>query len=391
MGSTERTIVGVPFFEKEGQEVMDFTLRNVDQCLANLGVDASIVVMINGPDTQAGKMVPISINNSSYNADITLATSANLGQVAAINSIVKSAQAQGIETAFITDADIYRFPYALEHLWNNHITPFTGARHFIFPLDVAKKFRHMTDEEAFLYELFEADKHPDIQNILRMLGVQAKKKLKGSLLLIDTLPAITMHGNQDVVSDSAINLIKQSKEKNIVEQAVFMHWGRVSLEDYIAARVRHYKGAQALNSLDQFIKEEYVLSERETELAAKLIRTTVADGTSRSRMFLLHQALRKRVIDVCTAIVKDANIPFPKGIVASYSFENVSDYPSALKFIDSLLAQVDWHFVLGYASNTKQTTQEKCRLPIDISNFLDRPDFRNMVIDLTGVSDIDHM
>ena len=65
----ERTLIGVPFYEKEGQECLDVTLRNIDQCLSKLAIDASVIVQINGSDTARGVNSGLRADNS---ASLTL-------------------------------------------------------------------------------------------------------------------------------------------------------------------------------------------------------------------------------------------------------------------------------------------------------------------------------
>jgi len=67
----KRTVVGVPFYDGEGIDVLDACLRNIDGCLGELGVDAEIVVGINGPRVSQGQ-IPLSyeIDKSRFNANV---------------------------------------------------------------------------------------------------------------------------------------------------------------------------------------------------------------------------------------------------------------------------------------------------------------------------------
>lgn len=68
----ERTLVGVPFYEGESQECLDATLKNIDQSLNKLAIDASITIQVNGPQTTQGKPPSLEVNKSFYNSDIVI-------------------------------------------------------------------------------------------------------------------------------------------------------------------------------------------------------------------------------------------------------------------------------------------------------------------------------
>lgn len=102
---SERTLVGIPFYEKEGQECLDITLHNVDQCLAKLAIDASIIIQVNGPETVQGKMPDLSINTSVLNAEIELTPGNKLSQARAMDDIIMTASERNIQRVFLTDAD----------------------------------------------------------------------------------------------------------------------------------------------------------------------------------------------------------------------------------------------------------------------------------------------
>ena len=69
--SEQKTAVGIPFYDGEGPGVLESCLKDTDKCLNHLGIDAQIVVGINGPRVSHGEH-PLSheINRSGYNADI---------------------------------------------------------------------------------------------------------------------------------------------------------------------------------------------------------------------------------------------------------------------------------------------------------------------------------
>ena len=160
--------------------------------------------MVNGPQTSATGSTTYTIDNSRYNAKIDILPCRTKGQSAAMDAIAKLAQEKSIERIFFTDADIYRFPHSLLALWNSHNRSLTGAAHYVYPVEIARKSTSMSAQEAFLYELFEIDKHPLIRNILDEAHLSGKRKIKSSLMLVDTDFATTMHSGVNITSDSVI-------------------------------------------------------------------------------------------------------------------------------------------------------------------------------------------
>ena len=88
---SERTLVGLPFYEKEGQECLDVTLHNIDQCLSKLAIDASVIVQVNGPDTAAGVDSGLQADNSQLNAEVEIVHSEKLSQARAMDDIINEA------------------------------------------------------------------------------------------------------------------------------------------------------------------------------------------------------------------------------------------------------------------------------------------------------------
>lgn len=96
----KRTIVGVPFYDGEGSDVLDACLKNIDRCLNNLGIDAKIVVGINGPRVSRDQ-TPLSyeINRSKFNAEIKFIKTPP-GLVNAEKTIGRHAEEEGYEPSF---------------------------------------------------------------------------------------------------------------------------------------------------------------------------------------------------------------------------------------------------------------------------------------------------
>lgn len=66
-----KTLIGVPFYDGEGLEVLSACLTNLDRCLNTLNLDAEIVIGINGPRVSKGQF-PLSdgVDKSQFNANI---------------------------------------------------------------------------------------------------------------------------------------------------------------------------------------------------------------------------------------------------------------------------------------------------------------------------------
>ena len=274
----ERTIVGLPFYEGEGNICLREALRNVDHCLSELNVDAPIIVLVNGPRTINGTLPPLFINRSTYNADVRIVGGDGLGQAEAINQIVHEAEKAGVKRVFITDADIYRFPRALERLWSLADRPLVGAHHLVYPREVVEgqMGRPLSSQEAFLYTLFERDKPPEVGKVISKFTGARPAKIKGSLMLVDTSVALEMHGGQNLTSDSVINRLVGEDRAQIAEGAFFMHMGRISMTDHICARLRHFRASAARGDLSGFMSvQESISPEIAEKIAAELIATIV--------------------------------------------------------------------------------------------------------------------
>ena len=266
-----RTVVGIPFYDGEGMEVLAACLANLDQCLNNLNLDARIVIGINGPRVSMGKP-PLSyeLDKSKYNADIEFIKT-RPGLVAAEKAICSEAADAGYQRIFLTDADISRLPMSLRHLWNSGNSAVVGTNYTTYPLEIlAGAGFNLNPEETALLKIFEADKHPLAREFA--WGHRPKKRLKGSLLLVDIDRVSTMFGNQNITSDSRMNDNVPDTDKQIVHEAAFLHFGRVSLLDHIQARLRHFHAAATEGRLDSFSKKSEMYSHQTADdIAGKIL------------------------------------------------------------------------------------------------------------------------
>jgi hypothetical protein len=112
--SSEKTIVGVPFYEKEGQECLDVTLQNIDSCLGKLAIDTTVIVQVNGPMTAESHRTDLVADSSHLNSEVEIIASSRVGQAYAMDDMLAIANKRDVGRIFMTDADIYRFPYSMK-------------------------------------------------------------------------------------------------------------------------------------------------------------------------------------------------------------------------------------------------------------------------------------
>lgn len=381
------TLVGVPFYEKEGQLTLDTTLKNIDDCLNTLDVDASIVVMVNGPLTAGGNPPALEANNSRYNAEISLVNSPKKGQVSAINDMVVHAAACDMDKVFITDADIYRFPDSLNQMWEQADKPLVGAHYRPYPLEVVEaEYGQLPLQEQLLYQIFDGDQSPLVRQILKRHGINRETRVKGSLMLLDVHKAQDMHDRQDIVSDSVINRKIKANESRLAEDAYFMHMGRVDMTDHIKARLRHYRGATARNDLTGFTRNQVQLpSEEVMNHIAEEIRETVPNGDYHAMLYLARCAIRSQVDEVCRGIVLEQWDETKLPELNPMSMHEVTSYADAKSATSRFFIDVDWADVQGFAIQAAPTTQEDFRAPIDLAPYLSHKRFGGIILESLGV------
>lgn len=382
-----RTVVGVPFYDGEGMEVLSACLTNLDRCLNQLNVDAEIVVGINGPRVSMRKS-PLSdeVDKSKYNSDVRFIKT-RPGLVAAEKSICSEAANKGYQRIFLTDADISRLPMSLLHLWNQGDKPVVGANYCTYPLEILTEAGlNLTPKETALMKIFEADKHPLAREFT--WHHRPQKRLKGSLLLVDIDRVPTMFGNQNITSDSRMNNNVPDTDKQLVESSAFMHYGRVCLSDHIQARLRHFRAAAAEGNLDSFTKKSEIYSHKTAEDIAHEILSKYPEATEVASNFLLQCALRHQVAVLCRAIASgrqpqnDQNA----GSTDVDMMTEVSTYKEANLKITALLSQVNIHSLDSEAANGKSVTQQdQSRVPINLEPFLKSDKYRSLILSHLGL------
>lgn len=378
------TVVGVPFYEAEGQGVLDATVGNIEGALCRLSVDAEIWIMVNGPNTQRGNPPAFSDENRSANVPVRTFFSDERGQVAAIDEMVRMAQRRKIGRMFITDADIYRFPNSLELMWHGSDKPLVGAQYRPYPLEVVSDaYPDLTHEERLLYEIFDGDQKPEIREELRASGLDRSPRIKGSLMLLDVHQAAGMHQGNTAASDSAINLHFGPQLSEIVPGARFMHMGRLSATDHIMARSRHYAGAAQRGDMQRFLAKQVKAPDvASIERIANTVRANYENGDYLAMLYLARCALREEVDTICTNIAYERweEIPFGQSERdQDISMRAVKTFEDAKKAVSRLLRGVDWDAVCGFSSTLPPTTQVDMRAPLDLERYVQDPTYKSII------------
>jgi len=386
----KRTLVGIPFYDGEGRDVLEACLKNIDRCLNSLGVDAKVVVGINGPRVSRGEM-PLSyeIDRSCYNADIKFIKTSP-GLVNAEKTLGLYAEKEGFKRIFLTDADISRLPMALHHLWHKGDKPVVGANYASYPLEILiGSGIKLTPQEIAFMRIFEADKHPLAREFTN--PCRPAKRLKGSLLLVDTGVIKTMFGDQSITSDSRMNTLIPESDRQLIPDAAFMHFARVDITDHIQARLRHFRAAEAVNDLDGFTRSSLIYKPDVANKIARRIRGKHPQATEVTSDFLLQCALRHQVAEICHALAsgkkyepKTVNASFDKIDVATevHSFEEASS-----RIVD-ILGLVNWEALSLPITNGMGITQAgQPRIPIDLEPFLASEAHRRAILSHLGLDE----
>lgn len=368
----ERTFVGLPLYEQESREGLEITLGNIDGRLNELNVDSPIVIQVNGPETAAGNPPDLAIDQSKYNAEIEVITSESLGQTRALNDLIGSAAVRGVERAFMTDADIYRFPGSMRAMWEQGEKPVVGARYRPYPIDIVEaEFGNLELEEKLLYQIFDGDQSPEVREVLRRNGLDRTDWVKASLMLLEVNAVHGMHGNQHQVTDSVMNRTMGIDRSQIADGAFFMHMGRVDMGDHIKARLRHFRGAAANNDLDNFLHKEILLpSEEDMDTIAQQIRDSTPNGDFFAMLYLSRCAVRERVNQICYDIASSRWDINSLGSLHPISMSDVRTFQDARLAISRFFVGIDWGDVTGFAMGPPPVTQERLRQPFNFERHL---------------------
>ncbi len=382
-----KTIVGIPFYDGEGIEVLATCLTNLDRCLNVLKLDAKIVVGINGPRVSMGQS-PISykIDRSKYNADINFIKT-RPGLVAAEKAICSKAEVEGYQRIFLTDADISRLPMSLYHMWHQGDRPIVGANYATYPPEILNEAgTNLTPTEIAFMKIFEADKHPLTREFTRRY--RQEKRLKGSLLLVNTEIGKTMFGNQGITTDSRMNGIVSDTDRQVIRNAGFMHYARVSLIDHIQGRLRHFRAAALESELDSFTRKSIIYNSKTADEIAQKILLKYPQAIDIASNFLLQCALRHQVAKICRAAASGNELPaFPNFSTNFDMTMPVHSFKEASIIIAHLLSQMNWANLDSPVTNGKGITQEFHRIPIDLEPFLKSEQHRKLILSHLGLDD----
>lgn len=279
---------------------------------------------------------------------------------------------------------------ALHHLWHEGDKPVVGANYATYPLGILIGFGiKLTPQEIAFMRIFEADKHP----LAREFTDQHRpvKRLKGSLLLVDTKIIKTMFGYQSITSDSQMNRFVPSSDRQVVLNAAFMHFARVDITDHIQARLRHFRAAEAVRNLDVFARKSLIYSPRVADQIARKIVQKYPQATEVASDFLLQCALRHQIAETCCAIASGKKY---EPCVPNASFDEaglttgVSSFKEASDKIARILGLVDWDGLCLPVTNGKGITQsDQPRVPIDLEPFLESKTHRKIILSHLGLDE----
>lgn len=369
---SERTLVGLPFYEKEGQECLDVTLHNIDQCLSKLAIDASVIVQVNGPDTAAGVDSGLQADNSQLNAEVEIVHSEKLSQARAMDDIINEAAQRKIGRIFLTDADVYRFTDSMLNMWQNDDKLIVGARYRPYPIEIVEaEFGALSYEEQLLYQIFDGDQTPQVRHLLGSRGMDRKDWVKASLMLVDVEKGVGMHGTQNQATDSVMNRRVAAEDIEIAQDAFFMHMGRTDMADHIKARLRHFRAANSLGELETFLHKEVQLPSEETmNVIANEIRHSYIKGDFYAMLYLCRSAVRQQVNEICLRIAQGTWSEEDIVGQTPISLMDVRDYQDAQTAVQRFFKDIDWEDINGYAIGAPPTTQEKLRRPFSLEPHL---------------------
>jgi len=389
--SSEKTIVGVPFYEKEGQECLDITLKNIDNCLSKLAIDASIIVQVNGPDTAERARTDLSVNESQFNAEIEIVASDRVGQALAMDDIIETAKNRTIDRIFLTDADIYRFPDSMRNMWLTEDKAVVGARYRPYPLEIVEAhFGELSYEERLLYRIFDGDQIPEVRSAMNANGVDKKDWIKASLMSLDVNHVDGMHDGQNHATDSVMNRKLDDQSMSIANDALFMHMGRVDMTDHIKARLRHFRAANARGELDTFLHKEVRLpDEAVMNRVAQDIKDNEQNGDFLAMLYLCRCAVRDKVNGICMSIALGLGGPSELGELEPISMREVNTYADACRAISRFFMNIDWAEVEGFAVGPPPVTQEKLRQPFDMGLYMSNGKLARIAFESFGLTHSD--
>jgi len=369
---SERTLVGVPFYEKEGQECLDVTLNNIDQCLSKLAIDASVIVQVNGPDTATGVDSGLRASNSQLNSEVEIVYSKKMSQARAMDDIINEAARRNVGRIFLTDADVYRFTDSMQNMWKHDDKLIVGARYRPYPIEIVEaELGALTYDEQLLYQIFDGDQTPQVRHTLNNYGIDRKEWVKASLMLVDVNKSVGMHDAQNQATDSIMNRRVAAERIEISQDAFFMHMGRTDMADHIKARLRHFRAASSLGELETFLHKEIQLPSIGTmNEIAKEIRHSYIKGDFYAMLYLCRCAIRQQVNEICTSITQGAWDKKDMVDMTTLNLMDVRNYQDAQEAVQRFFKDIDWGDIKDFAVGAPPTTQEKLRRPFDLAPHL---------------------
>lgn len=168
-----------------------------------------------------------------------------------------------------------------------------------------------------------------------------------------------------------------------------MHWGRISLQDHIAAKMRHYRGAVARGQLETLMKSqgEFVLSEEDAVTITQRVRNELSQGEQKAYFFLLSSILRQRLATICPQIASDKKYAEVRARLAGLT-HRTDEYQHGISIIDAMLDDVDWDYFTSYATIPPGVTQQELpRHALNLEPFMQDAKYKVVILDHIGIHD----
>lgn len=384
--SKERIIVGLPYPEDEEPKCLGESLKFIDRGLNILGIDASVLVIVNGTNTSLGKPPQISVPRNKYNTDINITYCAKKGQASAMMQVIEEASRQGVSRIFLVDDDIFHFPHAMMYMWDE-TKPVVGSNYLVYPLKVVEQeIRPLTSEEKFYYLILEAEKNPVCKKIIDRYIPRRKGRIKGSLMLIDIDWAKRQIPDIYTIVDSAISSNATENDITTAQNAYFMYMGRVSLPDRVRSVYRHYDAARQREDFNKFAPKQINFNEEQVKrIVADIIQEVPVHGKFLASLLLFRYAEYQRVHGICKKFAEERIVDKISSTFSEDPYNTiVSSFSEALEVINYLLLQIDLSKIFCTDDLYSVTTKELPRVPIDMLPYL-TGDLRGMILDHMGL------
>lgn len=390
-------VIGIPFHSNESRDTLNATLNMIARSLPE-NCNVPIIVCQNGPDSQR----IVSIEEYLGKLNLTIVRSPE-GIVYALTRIVKEIKALNPPFCIFYDTDISPLPNWFRELTSSDLTrcDCVLTHHSPYPPEILVTEGRVLPEtsEYFVVRITEGDKHPLIQEAIRVLSgsgrllkAQSKPRIKGSLLRIN--PNLVNFGGQKITSDSVLGFILDGKIPWTKAKTGFFYMPRTSLEDYLRARLRHFRALESLWGINAVTASESLYPEQDLNIIRDFVLSENGGaGREVVAFFLLRENLRRRSLEILKNFINchkriTQEMEFPGQRQPEVLLEEVNNFLNgpltpndALYTIDRILNSVDWSSVVNsrVSSGLGITQINSSRTPIDLGPYLENETTRRIL------------